>query len=131
MGSNEMWAMLSRRAIAVGSVLLAMGVLLDMYGLPSFGSRRSFAAACQGSAQTEAKLTKEQLAKLLSVPEGAQKQQVREITKEPYCQLASLQIRAGATAQREAYRLSFDSDTWLVVLYEGEQYTGYRFTSSQ
>lgn len=124
---QDMWATLSRRVIAGGSVLLAIGVLLDMYGLPSFGSRHSFAAACQGATKAEANLSKEQLAQLLSVPEGAQKQRIQQIVKEPYCQLPSLQVRAGATAQREAYRLNFDSETWLVVLYEGEQYTGYRF----
>jgi hypothetical protein len=124
---NHIWATLSRRIVAGGAVLLAIGVLLDMYGLPSFGNRRSFASACQGAAKSEATLAKEQLAQLLSIPEGAPKQRIRDIVKEPYCQLPDLQVRAGATAQREAYRLNFDSDTWLVVLYEGEQYTGYRF----
>ncbi|MDX2232218.1 MAG: hypothetical protein NW220_21460 [Leptolyngbyaceae cyanobacterium bins.349] len=130
MENNETWASLSRRIIVGGCVLLGMGMMLDMYGLPSFGTRRSFAASCQGDTQPEAVLSKEQLAQLLSVPEGAQKQRIREIVKEPYCQLSDLQIRAGATAQREAYRLKFDEhDSWLVVLYEGEQYTGYRFAN--
>lgn len=127
MGNNHIWATLSRRVIAGGAVLLAIGVLLDMYGLPSFGNRRSFASACQGAAKSESTLAKEQLAQLLSIPEGAPKQRIRDVVKEPYCQLPDLQVRAGATAQREAYRLNFDSDTWLIVLYEGEQYTGYRF----
>jgi hypothetical protein len=43
--------------------------------------------------------------------------------------LASLQIRAGATSLREAYPLEFDPQTWLVLLYEGDQYTGYRFAT--
>lgn len=118
---------LLRRVIVGGSVLLAMGVLLDMYGLPSFGNRRSFASSCQGTTQTTAVLTEKQLAQFLSVPEGAAKQRMREIVKEPYCQLPDLQVRAGATAQREAYKIQSDTDTWLVVLYEGDQYTGYRF----
>lgn len=127
MRNHEFWSMVSQRAIAGGSVLLAFGLLLDIYGLPSFGTRKSFSAACQAVVKSEAMLTKKQLAQLLTIPEGDPKQRIREIAQEPYCKLESLQIRAGATAQREAYPLEFDRNTWLVILYEGEQYTGYRF----
>ena len=127
MGHNELWGMISRRAIAAGSVLLAFGLLTDVYGLPSFGSRKNFASSCQEVVKSEATLSEKQLAQLLTVPEGDKKQRVHDIAKEPYCRLQALQIRAGATAQREAYPLEFDRNTWLVILYEGEQYTGYRF----
>lgn len=127
MKNHEFWNGSSQKAIAGLSVVLAFGLLLDVYGLPSFGSRRSLTASCQEVVKSEAVLSKKQLAQLLTIPEGDKKQRIREIVQEPYCNLQSLQIRAGATAQREAYPLEFDRDTWLVILYEGEQYTGYRF----
>jgi hypothetical protein len=46
----------------------------------------------------------------------------------PYCRLSELEVRAGVRAQREAYPLAFDPQTWFVVLYEGDQYTGYSFS---
>lgn len=127
MKNHEFWSIFSQRAIAGGSVLLAFGLLFDVYGLPSFGSRKSVADSCQEVVKSEAILTKKQLAQLLTISEGDQKQRIREVAQEPYCKLQSLQIRAGATAQREAYPLDFDRNTWIVILYEGEQYTGYRF----
>jgi len=125
------------RSVAIGGfALLGLLVVFDMYGLPSFShvvrlpwmsDRHSFREDCQGKPQTETALSKPQLAQFLSVSEGAPKQKIREVVKEPYCQLTEIQVRAGATAKREAYRLEFDEHTWLVVLYEGDQYTGYRF----
>ncbi|MBF2029767.1 MAG: hypothetical protein IGS48_23930 [Oscillatoriales cyanobacterium C42_A2020_001] len=129
MSASQLLGKLPRRAIIGGTVLLALGMLLDMYGLPTFSSRRSFTASCQEILKSEAALSKTQVAQLLTVSEGDKKQRIREIVKEPYCKLPDLQIRAGATAQREAYPLDFERDTWVVVLYEGEQYTGYRFTT--
>ncbi|EKQ70628.1 hypothetical protein OsccyDRAFT_0929 [Leptolyngbyaceae cyanobacterium JSC-12] len=129
MNHHELLGSVSRRVIAGGAALLALGLLLDMYGMPSFGNRRSIASACQEVMKSEATLSKTQLAQLLTISEGDKKQRIRDIVKEPYCKLPSLQIRAGATAQREAYPLEFDRDTWLVVLYEGDQYTGYRFAT--
>ena len=137
MEHQETSAVLLRRVIAGGSVLLAVSMLLDlkpfnMKSLPFLGDRRSFTADCQGNTQTNATVSDQQLAQFLSVPEGVPKQKVRDIVKEPYCQLSALQVRAGATAQREAYKLHSDqpqpqdSDAWLIVLYEGDQYTGYR-----
>jgi hypothetical protein len=114
--------------MAIGSVLLAFGLLTDLQNRSQVANHpQSIDASCQKVIQAEASLSKQQLARLLTVPEGGKKQQVREITKAPYCELAELQIRVGATAQREAYPLRFDSKTWLVILYEGEQYAGYRF----
>lgn len=119
--------LVSKRLVAGGAVLLALGLLLDLHSLPSWGTKKKTGEACQEVVQSRVKLSREQLAKLLTVPEGNNKQRIREIVQQPYCKLADLQIRAGATAQREAYPLEFDPQTWLVVLYEGEQYAGYRF----
>jgi hypothetical protein len=121
------WRLMSKRVMVGGSVLLAIGLMMDQFGWPSLGGRKSVGQSCQEVVRSQATLTQKQLAQLLAVPEGDKKERIREIIKEPYCKLQSLQIRAGATAQREAYPLEFDRSTWLVILYEGEQYTGYRF----
>lgn len=136
MANLESRTVVSRSVAIGGFALLALLVVFDMYGLPSFGrivqlpwlsNQHSFKEDCQGKPQTNTAVSKQQLAQFLSISEGAAKEKIRAVVKEPYCQLTALQVRAGATAQRETYRLEFDENTWLVVLYEGEQYTGYRF----
>lgn len=117
-----------KRVLAIGStVLLAGALMMDVNILPSFGIRKGAGGDCKRTVQSNARLTEPQLAKLLTIPEGSTKQRVREALQEPFCEMDSLQVRAGATAQREAYPLEFDNQTWLVVLYEGDQYAGYRF----
>lgn len=83
---------------------------------------------CQQRVEAAAVLSRAQLSQLLSVPERSAKEAVRKIVEEPYCVLQPLEIRAGAEAQREAYPLAFDPQTWFVVLYEGEEYAGYDFS---
>ena len=119
----------SRQLLAGGSLLLALGLFSEWQGIPAWPHRQSLRESCQTIVQAQTSLSQPQLAKLLTVPEGGQKRQIREIVKEPYCQLADLQVRAGATAQREAYPLEFEPQTWLILLYEGEQYAGYRFAT--
>ena len=41
--------------------------------------------------------------------------------------LPIFEVRAGVSAERAAYPLAFDPNTWLVVLYEDEEYVGYGF----
>lgn len=125
---SDRW--IPKHLVAGGSVLLAAGLLVDFHLLPSslLGKKNS-GEACQQVLQSQAKLSREQLARLLTVPEGDRKQKVREILRDPYCKLADLQIRVGAIAQREAYPLEFDPQTWLIILYEGDQYAGYRINS--
>ncbi len=117
----------SKQLMAGGAALLAFGLLLDLHSLPSFFSKKSSGEPCQTVVQADTRLSKQQVARLLVVPEGSKKQAIQEILKAPYCKLADLQVRAGATAQREAYPLGFERQAWLVVLYEGDQYAGYRF----
>lgn len=82
---------------------------------------------CQEVVQPNAVLSREDLAHLLTIPERSAKSKVRETLAEPYCQLPGLAVRADVTAMREAYPLAFDPQTWLVLLYEGEEYAGYAF----
>jgi hypothetical protein len=109
-----------------GCLLLAAYLLLDMRGGASLGAWRRSNAACQEVVQSKTSISRQQLAQLMTLPEGDTRQRVQSMLKAPYCKLATIEIRKGATAQREAYPLDFDDRLWLVVLYEGGQYAGYQ-----
>jgi hypothetical protein len=112
--------------LAGGSVVAAFGLLADPRGLlPTPAPSK---AVCQESVQSKSVLSREQLSRLLAVPERSSKTQVRQIMREPYCQLPTVEVRSGVSARREAYPLSFDTQTWLIVLYEGDEYAGYAFS---
>ena len=82
---------------------------------------------CQEMVLPKAEITGEQLAKLLTIPNPAQRSEVQKVVSQPYCRLPSLSIRAGEITDRDAYPLAIDPQTWLVVLYEGDNYVGYGF----
>lgn len=121
--------------------LLASGCLLGTFGL--LFSALSFRAdlpalvfrerkperriPCQEVVQPKASLSREQLSKLLSVPERSARRKVQAILKEPYCQLPTLSIRTGVKTERDLYPLAFEPQTSLVVIYEGDIYVGYGF----
>lgn len=116
--------------LAAGGLVAALGLLLNLPPgvLPDrSASAPSRSSACQEIVQPKAALSREQLAQLLTMPERSQRRAVQEIVKEPYCHLPSLSIRAGAMTERDAYPLTFDPQTSLVVLYEGKTYVGYGF----
>ncbi|MGD1853223.1 MAG: hypothetical protein ACFB2W_03140 [Leptolyngbyaceae cyanobacterium] len=85
-------------------------------------------ASCSTVVSEQAKLSRQQLATLLTVPERDAKSRIRQIVSEPYCQLPTLKVRSGVDAEREAYPLAFDPGTTLVILYENDEYAGYRFS---
>lgn len=82
---------------------------------------------CQNIISNQAVLSRQQLTQLLTVPERENRQVIEAIVEEPYCTLAAIEVRAGVEAERAAYPLAFDPNTWLVVLYEDEEYVGYGF----
>lgn len=82
---------------------------------------------CQTVVSPSTVLSRAQLAQLLTLPERAPQSQVRDQLAAPYCQLPDLEVRAEVMAQREAYPLAFDPQTWLILLFEGEEYAGYAF----
>lgn len=120
--------------LLAGSSLLAVGYLLAALNLP-FNTQPSALkdskpepnTFCSEMVQPKATVSREQLAQLLSVPERSQRRKVQQLLKAPYCRLAPLTIRAGATTERQAYPLASDPQTSLVVLYEGKSYVGYGF----
>ncbi|MFG6100191.1 hypothetical protein SPB21_33420 [Leptothoe sp. ISB3NOV94-8A] len=82
---------------------------------------------CQDIISSQAVLSRQQLIQLLTIPERENRQAIEAIAEEPYCTLTTLEVRAGVIAERTAYPLAFDPNTWLVVLYEEEEYVGYGF----
>ena len=122
------WLKLERPLLIVCLCLIgAYGLLFSRLMLPS---STEFSLQCQAVVQHQ-QLSRQQLAQLLSVPERSQRRYVQEILKAPYCRLSSLNIRAGATTERDVYRLAFDQQTDLIVLYEGQSYVGYGFKHSR
>lgn len=112
--------------LAGGSVVAALGLVADLNGLlPKSAPAKEI---CQEVVEPKAVLSRDELAKLLAIPEGSNRGQIQQVMRSPYCRLANMQVRDGAMAQREAYPLAFDPKTWLIVLYEGESYAGYSFS---
>lgn len=112
--------------LAGGTVVAALGLLVEPQALMS-----KIAPAkdiCQAVIQPQAVLSRDRLSQLLTIPERSNKTQIRQVMQEPYCQMPDIQARAGGTAKREAYPLAFDPKTWLIVMYEGEEYVGYSFS---
>ena len=116
--------------LLTGSLLGTIGVLFNLP--PSGLSQRVTQSSlnCQEPIHEEQALSRQQLALLMSVPERSSRRRVQQILKTPYCRLTTLNIRAGAKTERQVYRLAFDSQTLLIVLYEGQNYVGYGFNRS-
>ncbi len=113
-----------------GAVLAAIGLALNQANMAPPNRGIDPNAFCQEVVQPKAVVTREQLARLLTVPERDKRIKVQEIVKQPYCKMPTLSIRSGATTERDAYPLASDPQTWLVVLYEGDTYVGYGFKRS-
>lgn len=127
--------------IAGGLIFSLIGLLLDVNGIktllsdpivfartPIMGKAlEHLSEDCTTEIVSTAQLSRQQLLELLSIPERDTKARIRQIVAEPYCQLSALNIRAGVKAEREAYPLAFDPNTTLVILYENDEYAGYRF----
>ncbi|HZG38749.1 MAG TPA: hypothetical protein VEZ50_08710 [Nodosilinea sp.] len=113
-----------------GGLMLAIGLLaIDGQGVRRWVSaaRPQTAQGCEKIVQSNAQLSREQLAQLLVVPERDPKENVRKIVAEPYCSLPQLQVRSGVVSEREAYPMAWDPAVQLVILYENDEYAGYRF----
>ncbi|MEM1254189.1 MAG: hypothetical protein AAGI69_17300 [Cyanobacteria bacterium P01_H01_bin.21] len=117
--------------VAASLVMVFAALLMDFNGLKNFFSLTntvSQQAHCNNVVSDDSKLSRDQLAQLLTIPERDTKSRVRQVVSEPYCQLPTLKVRSGVDAEREAYPLAFDPGTTLVILYENDEYAGYRFS---
>ncbi|GAB4149056.1 MAG: hypothetical protein Fur0046_27650 [Cyanobacteria bacterium J069] len=111
--------------LVMGGSLLMLAMLMTDLG----GARRPKPVnnKCLEVVQSQSVLHRDKLSQLLSIPERSSRDQVKAVISEPYCRLPQVEIRAGVPADREAYPLAFDPQTWFVVLYEGNEYAGYDF----
>jgi sarcosine oxidase gamma subunit len=125
------------KILLLGGIFLTVGVLgsdLRRVGGWSHWLSNSVSQAhqpietCQGEIHTDVNLSREKLAEFLTVSEREPKARVQDILQQSYCQMPPIEIRAGVLAERQVYPLAFEPDTWLVVLYEGDEYAGYRFS---
>ena len=83
---------------------------------------------CQQVVEAQSVLGRDELSELLAIPERASREAVQAVIAQPYCTLAQAEVREGVMAEREAYPLAFDPQTWFVVLYEDGEYAGYDFS---
>ncbi len=117
----------SRYFLTAGWGLALFSLLFDA-GAHLQASAADGQDVCDRIVQSSAVLSRAQLAKILTVPERSSQKSVRDIVAEPYCQLPNIELRDGITAEREAYPLAFAPSTWLVMLYEGDEYAGFSFS---
>ncbi|MBE9178811.1 hypothetical protein IQ268_09590 [Oculatella sp. LEGE 06141] len=111
--------------IAGGSMLAIVGLLVD---LRTVFRPEPVADVCQTIVQRQSVLSRSELSRLLDIPERSSKATVQNVVSEPYCVLPSVEVRANVMAEREAYPLEFDPQTWFIILYENGEYAGYDFS---
>lgn len=120
------WSKVS--SFLLSAVLLSsVGILGGMNQSWQASSAPARPTGCTGEPQSGQALSREKVLELLTIAEREAATAVRNVLNAPYCQLPSVEIRAGVQAERSLYALDFDANTWLVVLYEGEEYAGYAF----
>lgn len=121
----------SRSFLIAGSSVLALAALVVgprplLDNQPE--EKTSDNAVCQETVQSTSVLSRAELSELLAVAERSPKEDVRAVIDEPYCTLPSVEVREGAIAEREAYPLEFNPQTWFIVLYEEGEYAGFDFS---
>lgn len=123
---------MSPKPLIAGALMFGLlWILFDFQGMKTWVTPSTVIATrdrCETIVQSDAKLSREQLASLLTIPERDTKSRVRQVVEAPYCRLPELKVRSGVLAEREAYPLAFDPKTQLVILYENDEYAGYRFS---
>jgi hypothetical protein len=117
------------KLLLIGALLLPLiGILLmDLRHASPFSAMGKRTESCQGAVTDGVVISREKLAEFLTISERDARSRVEELLQAPYCQLPNLEVRAGVPAERMVYPLAFDPRTWLIVLYEGDEYAGYRF----
>lgn len=116
-----------RQVLMAGGSMLALAALVITPRLNQSQAQQVEPFTCIKQEQTKALVSRDQLQALLEKELQSPKAAVQEVLKQPYCVLSPGKTQAGQPADREAYPLEFDPQTWLVVLYEGDRYAGYDF----
>lgn len=117
--------------LAGGSMLALAALVVGPKPIVDRAEQVESKVVCQETVQAQSVLSRAELSELLAIEERAPKGDVRAVIAEPYCTLPAMEVREGVTAQREAYPLEFNPETWFIVLYEGEEYAGFDFSFSR
>lgn len=127
--------------VAASIIVLTIGLCIEMKAF-SAGRSNDLPQQCQTPIQSGNLLSWQQLTQLLMLKEGSSRKQVQALIRQPYCQLPSMLIRAKTNADRhlwqvapdasitltpDAYGIQAEQPIWVVILYEGDRYLGYRF----
>ncbi|MGB3200402.1 MAG: hypothetical protein WBA99_05845 [Nodosilinea sp.] len=126
MGSGDAPRPQPKLLVAGGSVL-ALAALLITPRLNQDPVKKADPFTCIRQEQPQALVSRGQVKKLLDTDLKTPKATVQGLLSAPYCVLSPGKTEAGLPAEREAYPLEFDPQTWLVVLYDGDRYVGYDF----
>jgi hypothetical protein len=116
-----------RLGLMAGGSMLALAALVITPKLSQSQVEEAAPFTCIKQEQVTALVSRDQLKRLIETDLQTPKGTVREFLQQPYCVLSPGQTQAGQPADREAYPLEFDPQTWLVVLFEGDRYAGYDF----
>ena len=108
-----------------GAIAVMAGLSTDIHKTIA-AQRTTRPENCAGAVNAQATISRDQLATFLTISERRPKAEVQDVLQTPYCQLSGLEVRAGVSAERAVYQLAFDPQTWLVVLFEGNEYAGYQ-----
>lgn len=114
-----------------GALAVIAGLTMDIRETIAANGVNRRPENCTGTVNPDAVISRDQLATFLTISERGAKATVQDVLQVPYCQLPALEVRAGVPAERAVYRLAFDPQTWLVVLFEGDEYAGYQFRISR
>ncbi len=117
-----------RPVLAVGGVALAALAVVPNDQLaklrqPSAAELARSASTCQTVLESDRRLSRQQLSQFLKMSAPTSRGAVHQAIQPPYCILGS----DGSDAEREAYPMAFDPNTWLVVRYEQGTYQDYDF----
>lgn len=114
--------------LAGGLIFTLIGLMIDVHTRKPHTSTNQNFAGCNENINSNIFLSQEQLAQVLMIPERDSKEKIREMLAEPYCVLPSVEVRSGIQAEREVYPLKFAPQAWLILLFEGDEYAGYRIS---
>ena len=117
----------SRQVLVVGGSMLALAALVITPRLNQSQVQEVEPFTCMRQEQPKALVSRDQIKTLLATELQTPKATVQGFLTPPDCVLSPGKTEAGLPADREAYPLEFDPQTWLVVLYEGDRYAGYDF----
>lgn len=124
--TTPLWVRVCLAALAVGSAVYLLRGQLPLMYLP-LGQQDNANRRCETPVNDRV-LSDEVVARLKDKPLRSKRAPVESLLGVPYCQLPMLHIRSEVESQRFLYKQAEDPP-WLIVLYEGSEYTGYTLSA--